>query len=108
MSLNYRLAAYFKSRPNVWVDGRDLATVAGAYAWRSRCSELRTQRGMTIENRCRTVRKHAHNCPAIQAWDIPEACGCDRSQRFTISEYRYVPPTDPKQLPLSDQWSVGA
>lgn len=83
MSLNDRLAAYFRERPNTWVDGRDLATVAGAYAWRSRCSELRTQRGMTIENRQRHY------------------------DGFTISEYRWVPPTEPEQLPLSDQWSVG-
>jgi hypothetical protein len=47
-----RLEDYFKARPNAWIDGLELARVAGAYAWRSRCSDLR-KRGMQIENRMR-------------------------------------------------------
>ena len=37
-TLNDVLAAFFKARPNQWIDGKELATVAGGYAWRSRCS----------------------------------------------------------------------
>lgn len=49
-SLADRLARYFQAHPGQWLDGLTLAKVAGAYAWRSRCSDLR-KRGMTIENR---------------------------------------------------------
>ena len=42
------LAAYFRDRPGQWVDGTVLAQIAGCYAWRSRCSDLRTQLGMQI------------------------------------------------------------
>ncbi len=67
-SLNEKLAAYFKSRPNVWLDGRELSKVAGAYAWRSRISNLRKPPfNLTIENRLR------------------------RERGFTVSEYRLVP-----------------
>lgn len=83
MTLNDRLAAYFRAHPNQWLDGRDLARIAGYAGWRTRVSNLRTQRGMTIENRCR------------------------RFPDLVISEYRYRV-SDPEQLPLSDQWSVGA
>lgn len=65
------VAAYFKSRPGVWVDGRELATVGGSYAWRSRISNCRTELGMEIQNRQRRVK------------------AADGS-RFTISEYRYA------------------
>ncbi len=54
MTLTARLASFFRARPGVWTDGRELATIAGAYAWRSRVSDLR--RGpftMTIQNRMR-------------------------------------------------------
>lgn len=27
------------------------------------------------------VREHDRNCPALQAWDIPEACQCWRTRR---------------------------
>ena len=68
MSLAKALADYFAARPCQWIDGRILAGIGGAYAWRSRCSDLRKPRfGMTIENRQRKV------------------------GRVTISEYRYVP-----------------
>jgi hypothetical protein len=47
-----QLAAYFKARPNVWVDGFDLAMVAGGYAWRTRVSDIRKPPfNMTIQNR---------------------------------------------------------
>ncbi len=70
MTINEKLEAYFKARPGLWIDGMQLAEVAGQYAWRSRCSDLRTHRGMTIENRQR--RLHV----------------ADR--HYIVSEYRYV------------------
>lgn len=62
------VAAYFKARPNVWIDGRSLQTVGGSYAWRSRVSDCRLDLGMVIENRLRRI-EHGP----------------------TVSEYRYVP-----------------
>lgn len=57
MTLTARLAAHFAAHPNRWLDGQDLAKVAGSYAWRTRASELRKPPyGMTIENRVRTLR----------------------------------------------------
>lgn len=62
-----RLAEHFKARPGVWLNGLDLAKQFGAYAWRTRVSECRTQLGMNIENRIRRVGK------------------------VKVSEYRWVP-----------------
>jgi hypothetical protein len=90
-TLNDKLDAYFRAKPDVWIDGMELATVAGSYAWRSRISNLRTERGMVIENRKRTMPQHLGNCPALLAWDIAGACNCGKSGRYTVSEYRYVP-----------------
>ena len=70
-SLNDKLEAYFRARPNTWIDGMQLAKVAGSYAWRSRCADLR-RRGMTIENRQRRM---------LNA----------KGKRYTISDYRFVP-----------------
>lgn len=90
-----RLEAYFKARPNVWIDGLELGRIGcGAYGWRSRLTPLRRQCGMVIENRQRYVYSHEDGCPAVQAWDtwdIEHACNCGRSKRRTVSEYRYVP-----------------
>jgi hypothetical protein len=67
-----RLASLFKRCPRQWFDGRELAIVAGAYAWRTRVSELRRAPFlMNVENRQRVT-------------DVAGA-------RITISEYRYVP-----------------
>jgi len=79
-SLTERLAEYFKARPNEWIDGRELSRVAGTYGWRTRTSELRTQRGLTIENRQRHVK-------------TPDG-------QYTISEYRFVPREATKQPDL--------
>lgn len=50
------LAAYFTRRPNVWIDGRELARVGGVYAWRSRISDLRRYPWcFRIDNRLRRV-----------------------------------------------------
>jgi hypothetical protein len=76
-SLNDKLEAFFKAHPNTWIDGKELATIAGGYGWRSRCSDLR-KRGMTVENRQR------------------------RRGGYTISEYRYVPDL-PVRLEASGQ-----
>ena len=70
MTLNDRLAAYFADRAGQWIDGMRLAQIAGGYAWRSRCADLR-KRGMVIENRQRK-----------------------RQDGTVISEYRFVPPAD--------------
>lgn len=63
------VAALFRARPNQWIDGLDVATVGGAYAWRSRVSNCRTELGMVIENRVRTV----------------------PGKSTRVSEYRFVP-----------------
>lgn len=67
ISLVDRLADYLSHRPNQWIDGRELAHIAGAYAWRSRISDARRKHAMVIENRERKV------------------------NGYTVSEYRYLP-----------------
>lgn len=73
MTMNDKLEQFFRASPNVWHDGRKLATVAGFYAYRSRISDLRLQRGMNIINRQRRI-------PKLLA----------PGESVTISEYRYV------------------
>lgn len=85
MTMNDKLAAYFLARPGVWLDGRELATVAGAYAWRSRCSDLR-KRGLVIENRQRRV-------------EAPNYAYAIHPRKVVVSEYRLVV-SEPSQLPL--------
>jgi hypothetical protein len=89
-TLNDRLEEFLKARPNAWIDGSYLAQVAGKYAWRSRVSDLRRHRGLTIENRLSVIRPHESFCALHQATDGSGECSCLRP-RFTISEYRYVP-----------------
>ena len=74
MRLTFRdaVAAYFKAHPGDWLRATSFESVGGRQAWRSRIAECRTQLGMTIENRCRTVT------------DLS-------GQRYVISEYKYVP-----------------
>ena len=68
------LAEFFRERPGIWHDGRDLARLGGAYAWRTRLSELRmAPYSMNIENRQRRV---------------PPNGG---QPSFTVSEYRLMP-----------------
>lgn len=50
MTLADKLEAHFRANPEMWLDGLELAQVAGVYAWRSRCSDLR-KRGMRIDNK---------------------------------------------------------
>ena len=79
MSLVDRLAEFFKQRPGVWIDGRELAKVAGAYAWRSRVSDCRRKLSMTIENRERWIREKQQTPFGVIAGD------------YIKSEYRYLP-----------------
>jgi hypothetical protein len=66
------LAAYFQARPNLWIDGMELATVAGRYAWRARISDVRRPPfSLHIENRQRRVQNAS-------------------GEPFIVSEYRYV------------------
>lgn len=65
-----RVMALFQAHENQWIDARDLEAVGGRQAWRSRVSNCRTQFGMHIENRLRSV---------------PFKDGT----RYTVSEYRY-------------------
>ena len=75
------LAAFFRARVGEWIDGRVLANVAGAYAWRSRCSDLRhAPFNMRIENRQRRV----------SVLDVGGVVAISESRPFTISEYRFV------------------
>lgn len=80
MSVTFRdrVADYLRGNAGQWVDGLVLQHIGGAYAWRSRLSDCRTQLGMCIENRQRKVG--------------------DR----TVSEYRFVPRAEPVQASLLD------
>ena len=52
------LAAFFRARPYRWIDGRDLGSVGGSYAWRTRLADLRrAPYFMHIENRQRRIRR---------------------------------------------------
>lgn len=61
------VAELFRSRPGQWIDGLELARAGGAYAWRSRVSDVRIKLGLVIQNRQRKVGE------------------------VTVSEYRFVP-----------------
>jgi hypothetical protein len=70
------VADLFRAYPNQWIDGLQLASAGGAYAWRTRLSECRTQLGMLIENRQRKVGKR------------------------TVSEYKFTPKGSPQQMEI--------
>ncbi len=72
MSMNARLEAFLKAHPNEWLPATAFEPIAGRQAWRTRLSEVRRTRGMTIENRTRWI-------------DIGGGLG------YTLSEYRFVP-----------------
>jgi hypothetical protein len=67
VSYTERVAKLFLSRPTVWIDGLEIARIAGAYAWRSRISDARREFGLNIVNRQRRIGSRV------------------------FSEYRYVP-----------------
>lgn len=74
ISKTARVAELFRRQPGRWVDGRELATVGGAYAWRTRLSECRRPPfSLRIENRQRRV--------------------VGPGGTFIVSEYRLAPPT---------------
>jgi hypothetical protein len=50
-----QVVAFFKARPNEWVDGLRISDFAGVYGWRSRISDAR-KRGLTIHNRQRHLK----------------------------------------------------
>lgn len=69
-----KLAKLFtEANPGTWFDGKYLATIAGGYAWRTRVSECRTDLGLPIVNRQRSVRD------------------ADGKVLYRVSEYSYVP-----------------
>jgi hypothetical protein len=79
-SLVDQLEVFFRQREGEWIDGRVLGGIAGAYAWRSRCADLR-KRGMTIENRLRRM--------------VDGVTG----RKWVISEYRFVAPVQTTDQP---------
>lgn len=76
MSLNDRLEAHFREHPDEWIPMQELASVAGTGGWRNRVTDLRLLRKMAIENRVY------------------------RANGFTVSEYRFVPPSPASQACL--------
>jgi hypothetical protein len=71
-----KLAALFRAHPGKWLDGRELATVAGAYGWRSRVSDLRrAPYNLTIENRVRTLPGSKAKCSEYRL--VVQAAGVD-------------------------------
>ena len=53
-----RLEAHFRSKPGQFISALTLMKVGGLLAFRTRISELRTQRGMTIH--WKGVRRRSH------------------------------------------------
>ena len=86
-SLTARLARFFRARPGAWIDGRDLANVAGCYAWRTQVSKLRRAPfNMTIENRQTRASRAGGGV-------------------FILSAYRYLPaPTSESSASLTFSW----
>jgi hypothetical protein len=74
-SLNDKLETFFKAHPYQPVDGKVLAQIAGGYAWRTRVSNLRKQRGMDIVN---------------DVMCLKDAQGAV----FKVSTYTYLPPVE--------------
>lgn len=56
LSFTDKLEALMRRHPNQWFQNFDLASIGGFSGWRTRLSELRTERGMTIENRVERVK----------------------------------------------------
>lgn len=71
VSFRDQVADFFKARPNEWIAAVAFESVGGRQAWRSRIAECRTELGLAIENRQRTV------------------LGAD-GRRYRISEYRFT------------------
>ena len=72
------LAAFFREHEGEWIDGMRLSSIAGSYAWRSRCSDLRKPPFlMRIDNRMRRIENTAY-----------------AGRQVTMSEYRYTREAD--------------
>jgi len=69
-TLTDRVEDLLTTNAGQWVNARDIASVGGFAGWRTRVSDLRRQRGWTIENRWRTFTDHG--------------------RRYRVSEYRLV------------------
>jgi len=88
--------AYFKARPNVWIDAGTLQDIGGRFASRTRISEVRKRLEKagegTIENRVIPQRGHRPECAAGR-YGYEMRCGCET----VTSSYRYVPavPAEP-------------
>jgi len=68
------LAAMFQRRPNEWINGLELARVGGAYAWRTRVSDLRRPPySMRIDNRVRVVRQEDGSPMKVSEYIFHEA-----------------------------------
>jgi hypothetical protein len=93
-----RLAALFKSKPNVWLEGvEELAAVAGKYAWRTRLSELRRAPfHMNIRNRQRRVRAEHGASYVISEY----MCVCQEEKTEPVAEVQ------PKRLKLISSWEL--
>jgi hypothetical protein len=79
-TLTVILGEFLRARPNQWVDGRQIAKIAGFAGWRARISDLRkAPYAMTISNRQRNVRVDEHTT-------------------FRVTEYRYEPPAAAEYL----------
>ena len=90
-----RVAALFKAKPNKWIDALEFQRIGGNLAFRTRISECRTELGMQVENRVRTVRHHTALCP-----NLTDRCTCGRPVAFKVSEYMYVVPVGQMELSL--------
>jgi len=80
-----RVRDLFLARPNQWIDGRELASVGGAYAWRTRVSDCRRKYGMQIRNRERWVTVEDR-----QGVTYPS---------YVASEYQFIPAGTPPEAP---------
>ena len=69
-----RVAAFLRAHPHEWVSAYVLMDLGGKLAFRTRCSECRTQLGMDVRNRVRRL-----------------------ASGEAISEYQFVPAEVPQQ-----------
>lgn len=102
-TLTAAVAEVFRSRPNQWIRAEVFEKPGGRQGWRTRISNCRTAFGMDIQNRVRVEREHSTDCPALQAWDIEDACHCGLPKRYKVSEYCYRPAVVPVQAVLFEQ-----
>jgi len=87
-----QLAAFFRGRPNLWLDGAgEIAQIAGRYGWRSRISDLRKPPfNMTIANRQRHVRRSDGGAFVVSEYRLVDSYQQARpgDVRQTVQEHR--------------------